>query len=199
MANKKIACLGGGSMYFARALPDLAAVPGLAGSEVTLYDIDLEKAQVMARHGARLAAASGTGLKVRACDTLADAVDGADFAITSIGGSGASTGGVYGTGYHMKDILIPARYGIYQIVGDTGGPAGMMMGLRSIPIYIDICRQMEKRCPGAILFNHSNPMAPLCRAMSKSAWPPIFRRTISAKWSRPRRTCLRTPTPLRST
>lgn len=167
MAAKKIACLGGGSMYFARALPDLAAVPGLAGSEVTLYDIDLEKAQVMARHGARLAEKSGTGLRVRACETLADAIDGADFAITSIGGSGASIGGVYGTGYHMKDILIPARYGIYQIVGDTGGPAGMMMGLRSIPIYIDICREMEKRCPGAVLLNHSNPMAPLCRAMSK--------------------------------
>lgn len=167
MATKKIACLGGGSMYFARALPDLAAVRGLAGSEIVLYDIDVEKAEVMARHGARMAEKSGTGLKVRAYSTLGEALDGADFAITSIGGSGASIGGVYGTGYHLSDILIPAKYGIYQIVGDTGGPAGMMMGLRSIPIYVDICREMEKRCPEAILFNHSNPMAPLCRAMSK--------------------------------
>ena len=167
MPSKKIACLGGGSMYFARALPDLAVVPGIAGSEITLYDIDLEKAQIMARHGARLAVLSGTGLKVRATETLADAIDGADFAITSIGGSGASIGTVYATGYHMQDILIPARYGIYQIVGDTGGPAGMMMGLRSIPIYMNICREMEKRCPEVVLLNHSNPMAPLCRAMSK--------------------------------
>lgn len=167
MPTKKIACLGAGSMYFARALPDLAAVRGLAGSEVTLYDIDLEKTRLMARHGARMAQQSGTGLTVRPCDTLADAIDGADFAITSIGGSGASAGSVYGTGYHVRDVLIPARYGIYQIVGDTGGPAGMMMGLRSIPIYVDICREMEKRCPDAILLNHSNPMAPLCRAMSK--------------------------------
>ena len=167
MPARKIACLGGGSLYFARALPDLAAVRGIAGSEVTLYDIDLEKAQVMARHGARLAAASGTGLRVRACETLADAIDGADFAITSIGGSGASTGGVYGTGYHMQDIIIPTRYGIFQIVGDTGGPAGMMMGLRSIPIYVDICREMEKRCPEAVMLQHSNPMAPLCRAINK--------------------------------
>jgi alpha-galactosidase len=167
MATKKIACLGGGSMYFARALPDLAAVRGLAGSEIVLYDIDVEKAQVMARHGARMAAKSDTGLTVRASDTLAEALDGADFAITSIGGSGASIGGVYGTGYHLSDILIPAKYGIYQIVGDTGGPAGMMMGLRSIPIYVNICHEMEKRCPDAVLFNHSNPMAPLCRAMNK--------------------------------
>jgi alpha-galactosidase len=167
MPSKKIACLGGGSMYFARALPDLVVVPGLAGSELVLYDIDLEKAQVMARHGTRLAQEGGLGMKVRAATTLEDALDGADFAITSIGGSGASVGTVYSTGYHLQDILIPARYGIYQIVGDTGGPAGMMMGLRSIPIYMNICHEMEKRCPDAVLFNHSNPMAPLCRAMTK--------------------------------
>jgi alpha-galactosidase len=64
-------------------------------------------------------------------------------------------------------MIIPARYGIYQIIGDTTGPAGMMMGLRSIPIYISICREMEKHCPEVVLLNHSNPMAPLCRAMIK--------------------------------
>ena len=68
---------------------------------------------------------------------------------------------------HIADMIIPARYGVYQIVGDTTGPAGMMMGLRSIPVYVNICREMEKRCPGVVLMNHSNPMAPLCRAMVK--------------------------------
>jgi len=43
----------------------------------------------------------------------------------------------------------------------------MMMGLRAIPAYIEICREMEKRCPNVVLFNHSNPMAVLCRAMVK--------------------------------
>ena len=167
MPSIKIACLGGGSWYFARALPDLAITSGLGGSEIVLYDIDLPKAESMAQFGARRAAQSGTGLRVRACDTLAEALDGADFAITSIGGAGASIRDVYRTGYHLQDILIPAKYGIYQIVGDTGGPAGMMMALRSIPIYVNVCREMERRCPRAILLNHSNPMAPLCRAMLK--------------------------------
>ena len=165
--SKKIVCLGGGSGYFRRALADLAVTEGLAGSEITLYDIDHEKSEIMARHGARLAEESGTGLRVRACKELADAVDGADFAISSIGGAGASIGGVYGTTMHVQDMVIPARYGIYQIVGDTAGPAGMMMGLRSIPIYVNICREMEKRCPEVVLLNHSNPMAVLCRAMMK--------------------------------
>jgi alpha-galactosidase len=167
MPNKKIACLGAGSMYFARALPDLAVMPGLSGSEVTLYDINMEKAGIMARHSASLAAQAGTGLRLRVAATLADALDGADFAISSIGGAGESSGHIYDTGYHVQDILIPTRYGIYQIVGDTCGPAGMMMALRSIPIYLDICHEMEKRCPDVILFNHSNPMAALCRAMIK--------------------------------
>ena len=167
MPSVKIVCLGAGSAYFTRALGDLAIAEELAGSEVTLYDIDMAKCELMAHHGQRLADLSGNGLSVRACSTLADAIDGADFAVSSIGGAGESTGRVYGTSYHLNDILIPAKCGIHQIVGDTGGPGGMMMGLRSIPIYLEICHEMEKRCPNAILFNHSNPMAPLCRAMIK--------------------------------
>lgn len=167
MPSKKIVCLGAGSVYFPRALGDLAINQGLAGSEVTLYDIDLDKAQTMARLGQRLAKESGTGLKVRACAGLADAVDGADFALSSIGGAGPTLGRVYGSAAHRADIGIPAKYGIYQIIGDTGGPAGMMMALRSIPIYLSICAEMAKRCPEVIVFNHSNPMAVLCRAMVK--------------------------------
>ena len=92
MPSKKIVCLGAGSGYFPRALGDLAINQGLAGSEIALYDIDFEKCQVMARLGQRLAKESGTGLKVRACKRRADAVDGADFAISSIGGAGPSLG-----------------------------------------------------------------------------------------------------------
>jgi alpha-galactosidase len=167
MPSKKIVCLGAGSGYFTRALGDLAITEGLAGSELTLYDIDMEKSELMAAHGRRLAELSSTGLRVRACSTLADALDGADYAISSIGGAGESLGRVYDTGYHVSDVRIPAKYGVYQVVGDTGGPAALMMGLRSIPIYLDICAEMEKRCPDVLLFNHSNPMAPLCRAINK--------------------------------
>ena len=167
MPSKKIACLGGGSMYFARTLADLVVVQGLAGSEVTLYDIDQEKSAAMARHGCRLAEQAGTNMQVRSCASLSDALDGADFALAAIGGSGVSTGGVYRTDVRVRDILIPTKHGVYQIVGDTGGPAGMMMGLRNIPIYLAICREMERRCPHVLFFNHSNPMAVLCRAMTK--------------------------------
>ena len=167
-ASKKIVCLGAGSLYFRRAMPDLLVSEDLAGSEIVLYDIDEEKSERMADMGRRLAAEAGTDCTVRATGDLADAVDGADFALSYIGGSGAEvTPNVYGSYYHAADVRIPARYGIQQVIGDTCGPAAMMMALRSVPAYIAICREMEKRCPEVILLNHSNPMAVLCRAMVK--------------------------------
>lgn len=168
MPSKKIVCLGGGSLYFPHAIPDLVMREELAGSEIVLYDIDSQKVELMARLGRRLARQAGTGFKVRSTVDLADAVDGADFALSSIGGSGAEvSANVYRSRIHAADMHIPAKYGIHQVIGDTCGPAGMMMGLRSIPVYIRICREMEKRCPKVILFNHSNPMAALMRAMHK--------------------------------
>ena len=168
MASPKIACVGGGSLYFPRVLADLALSPGLAGAEVVLYDIDGEKTRRMAAAGRRLAETADSALRVRASDDLDDTVDGADFAVTSIGGSGAEvTRNVYGSWYHAADMHIPAKYGIHQAIGDTAGPAGMMMGLRSIPAYIDLCRRMERRCPKGVLLNHSNPMAAIMRALHK--------------------------------
>jgi len=168
MSSHKIVCLGAGSLYFRRAIPDLLMAEDLAGSELVLYDLVKEKAERMADMGRRLAEQTGTRFRVRAAAELADAVDGADFALSSIGGSGAGiTDRVYKSTYHNADLMIAGKYGIPQIIADTCGPGGMMMALRSIPAYIDICREMEKRCPNVILFNHSNPMAVLCRAMHK--------------------------------
>ena len=168
MSSKKIACLGAGSLYFRRAIADLVVSTDLAGSELVLYDLVKEKADRMAAMGQRLAREAGTGFKVRATSRLADAADGADFAVTSIGGSGAGiTRNVYSSYYHNVDVQIGQKYGIQQLIADTGGPGAMMMAFRSIPAYLDICKELEKRSPRAILFNHSNPMAILCRAMHK--------------------------------
>jgi len=168
MSAKKIVCIGAGSLYFKRAIADLVMGEDLAGSEIVCYDLVHEKSEHVAGMGRRLAEEAGTGCRVRAAAELADAVDGADFAISSIGGSGAGiTQRVYMSAYHNADMVIAAKYGIPQIIADTCGPGAMMMGFRSIPAYLEICREMEKRCPRAMLFNHSNPMAVLCRALHK--------------------------------
>ncbi|MCX6991750.1 MAG: hypothetical protein NT011_01255 [Kiritimatiellaeota bacterium] len=168
MIEKKIVCLGAGSLYFPHALIDLASLRDLEGSEIVFYDLDAEKAQLMAELASRLFGRLGANYRVRAAKRLADAVDGADFAVSSIGGSGAEiTPNVYGSYYSHMDKHISAKYGVQQLIGDTCGPAGMMMALRSIPAHIKICREMEKRCPRVIFISHSNPMAVLCRAIRK--------------------------------
>jgi alpha-galactosidase len=65
------------------------------------------------------------------------------------------------------DIEIPKKYGIDINIGDTRGPAGIFRALRTIPVMLDICRDIEQLCPQAILLNYTNPMAMLCRAMQR--------------------------------
>jgi len=155
-------------MYFAHVVKYIPIAKPLAGSEVVLYDIDEEKLRRMAAMAQRLADEAGSGVSVRGTLDLADAVDGADFAIGAIGGAGADASrSVSESYYHQADVRIPAKYGIRQVIGDTGGPAGMMMAFRSVAAYLNIYREMEKRCPSVIVFNHSNPMAVICRAMQK--------------------------------
>lgn len=164
----KIACLGGGGLYFSRPLGDIAVCPDLHGSAVALYDIDHDRAALMAKLAERFSAGAGAGLKVSVATTLSAAVEGCDIALASIGGAGASgAGGYYESPVHLGDKLLCTRHGVPQLVGDTGGPAAMMAAFRSVPIYLDICRELERRAPGAILVNHANPMAVLCRAMAK--------------------------------
>ena len=82
----KIALLGGGGWYFARPIADLAASEELRGSEISLYDIDAQRADLMARMGRRLSREAGAGLRFTVARSLAQAVDGSDFLLCSIGG-----------------------------------------------------------------------------------------------------------------
>jgi len=61
------------------------------------------------------------------------------------------------------DIEIPKKYGVDINIGDTRGPSGVFRFLRTAPVMLSICRDIEKYCPGAIVLNYTNPMAMLCR------------------------------------
>jgi alpha-galactosidase len=63
------------------------------------------------------------------------------------------------------DIEIPMEYGVDINVGDTRGPSGIFRMLRTLPVMLDICKDIERYCPNAIFLNYTNPMAMLCRGM----------------------------------
>jgi alpha-galactosidase len=68
----------------------------------------------------------------------------------------------------LVDFDIPKRYGLRQTIGDTLGIGGILRGLRTIPVLVELCRDMERLCPDALLMNYVNPMAMGCWALHRS-------------------------------
>jgi alpha-galactosidase len=69
----------------------------------------------------------------------------------------------------VTDFEVPKRFGLRQTIGDTLGVGGIMRGLRTIPVLLDVCRDMEELCPDALLLQYVNPMAMLCWAVARAS------------------------------
>lgn len=155
----KIAYIGGGSRGWAWGLmSDLAAVEDMSGS-VALYDIDKQAAEKNAVIGNRMQEldACRSVWRYAAADSLKEALTGADFVVISI---------MPGTFDEMEsDVHAPEKYGIYQSVGDTAGPGGLMRGLRTIPMFEEIGAAVRDFCPSAWVINYTNPMTVCVRTL----------------------------------
>ena len=155
----KITFIGAGSFGFTRTLVrDLLTFPTLADSEITLMDIDSERLDFASRAVKRIVETGEYPATVTTTMDRAEALKNADFVIVTIL--------VGSTDVWRHDIEIPKRYGVDINVGDTRGVAGIFRALRTIPVLVDIARDMERYCPDALMLNYTNPMAMLCRAIS---------------------------------
>ena len=148
----KIAYIGGGSRGWAWGLmSDLAQAQDLCG-EVYLYDIDFEAAQHNEIIGNKIKEleACKSPWSYKAVKTIGEALTGADFVIISI---------LPGTFDEMEsDVHAPEKYGIYQSVGDTTGPGGIIRALRTVPMYEEIALAIKEYSPEAWVINYTNPM-----------------------------------------
>jgi alpha-galactosidase len=156
----RITVVGGGSTHWTpRVLSDCANTESLHDASVVLHDIDASSLPAMCRVGEHIATTRSIGLNVTATTDIAEALDGAQFVVSafSVGGFDSMT----------HDIEIPARYGVRQPVGDSVGPGGIFRALRSIPVLLDIAREIERHAPDALLLNVTNPLTALCRAVTK--------------------------------
>lgn len=157
----KITLIGAGSVVFTlNLLGDIFSFPELREAEIALMDIDEERlriAEIMARNVAEKLDAHPritTHLDRRA------ALEGADYAINTI-----QVGGLPST---LIDFEIPKKYGLQQTIADTIGIGGIFRALRTIPVMLAMCQDMEEVCPQVTFLNYTNPMAMTTWAVSQA-------------------------------
>ena len=159
----KIVFVGAGSTVFAQnLLTDILSLPDLSHSEIMLYDIEDDRLRTTALVANSIQAQLGTKAVISSSLDLREALFAADYVITmfQIGGYKPST---------VIDFEIPKRYGLRQTIGDTLGIGGIMRGIRTIPVMLQVVEEMEVLCPDALLLNYVNPMAMLCWAIAESS------------------------------
>ncbi len=162
----KITFIGAGSLGFTRGLArDILTFPLLRDATLCLMDVDAERLEFARRAVSRIVELGGYPAKVEATQDRAEALTGADYVLVTIL--------AHGFAIFRHDIEIPAKYGIDTNVGDTRGPSGIFRGLRTIPVMLDIARDMERYCPRATMLNYTNPMVLLCRAMQRETNVPL--------------------------
>lgn len=159
----KVTFIGAGSTIFSRnLLRDLFTFPELHDSTIHLMDIDADRLRDSEIVAHRVADEAGANPTIIATTDRREAIADADYVINMIqvGGYEPST---------VIDFEIPKKYGLRQTIGDTLGIGGIMRGLRTIPVVIDIAKDMEELAPNALLLNYSNPMAMLCMALNRAS------------------------------
>lgn len=157
----KLVVIGAGSAVFTKNLiGDLLTFDDIKLDSISLVDINETKLDVIDRLIKKMVKQKKRDITVVSTTERREVLGGANYVICVI-----SVGGVEA---YEKDLKIPDKYGVDQNVGDTIGPGGTFRYLRVIPEILNICKDMEELCPDAILFNYTNPMAPICMAVDKA-------------------------------
>jgi alpha-galactosidase len=157
----KIAIIGAGSMVFSmNVIADILAHDALKDAHFALMDIDPERLAVAEAMAKSVNTTRGASATVEATADRRAAIDGADYVINTVG-----VGGFEAT---KTDFDVPDRFGVRQVIGDTLGIGGIFRSLRSIPVVLGICRDIEELAPDAQLLTYTNPMATHVLAIARA-------------------------------
>jgi 6-phospho-beta-glucosidase len=155
--SRKIAIIGGGGLRTPLVIQALArAQRELEVAELALFDIDPDRAEIMARMGRQIVANLGADYRIAVCPKLEDAVGGADFILNSIRVGGMSA--------RARDERIAIEHGLAG--QETTGPGGAAMALRTIPVTLDQARVVERIAPEAWFVNFTNPAGIITQALA---------------------------------
>lgn len=159
----KIVFIGAGSTIFAKnVLGDCILTDSLKNSEIALYDINLQRLKESEAILNNINKRYGGQATIKVFTDRKKALERANYVINAvqIGGYKPST---------VIDFEIPKKYGLRQTIADTAGIGGIFRGLRTIPVILDLAKEMEELCPEALLINYSNPMAIITGALLRGS------------------------------
>lgn len=163
----KVAMIGAGSIGFTRRLMmDILAVEKLRDTEFHFMDINEENLQLATNLCHSMLQSNKLPAVIHSTTNQREAIRGADyvFCFARVGGLEA----------FKHDIEIPLKYGVDQCVGDTLGPGGVFYALRTIPLLLDIAKDMREVAPHALLLNYANPMAMNTWAVRRAGGVPVI-------------------------
>lgn len=156
----KLVVIGGGSSYTPELIEGVINHhQSLPITEVVLSDIEMgsEKLKINTEFSRRMIEKAGLSISLESTLDRKEALPGANFIITQIR--------VGGLDARERDERIPLKYGM--IGQETTGIGGCFKALRTIPVLLDICRDIEKFCPDAWLINFTNPSGIVTEAVLK--------------------------------
>jgi len=156
----KITVIGGGSTYTPELVNGfLTRTERLPLTELWLMDIDKERLDIVGGFAQRMVKAKGEPFKVVLSLNQREAIAGASYVITQlrVGKMPARRG----------DEYLGRRHGL--IGQETTGVGGMAKALRTIPVVLDIARDIRETAPGALLANFTNPAGLVTEALNRHA------------------------------
>ncbi|MBE6701832.1 MAG: alpha-galactosidase [Ruminococcaceae bacterium] len=155
---KKFAFIGAGSIVFTRnVVRDLLTFPAFEDAHLALMDIDPTRLEYAKRACEKIIREFEVSATVTTTMDRCEALQGADGVVCTIFNGGLEV--------WRRDLEIPQKYGVSMNIGDTRSVSGIFRAARHIPLFIEICREIEELCPNAVFLNYTNPMTMLCRAM----------------------------------
>ncbi|HET7579027.1 MAG TPA: 6-phospho-beta-glucosidase [Bacillales bacterium] len=156
----KVAVIGGGSSYTPELIEGLIAhYHELPVKDLYLVDIEpgREKLEIVGALAKRMVEKSGVPINVHLTFDRREAIRNADFVTTQIR--------VGMLDARAKDERIPLKYGL--IGQETTGAGGFSKALRTVPVILDICRDIEELSPNAFMLNFTNPAGIVTEAVNK--------------------------------
>lgn len=156
----KLAVIGGGSSYTPELVEGvLKRLDRLPVQEIHLVDVESgqKKLGIIAALARRMVDKVGADITIKASLDRRAAIKGADFIITQF-----RVGGLQA---RANDERIPLKY---DVIGqETTGPGGFAKALRTIPVILDICKDIEELAPNVWMLNFTNPAGLVTEAVQK--------------------------------